>query len=711
MVVDVDAEITFSEGKEVEITSNEEGFKGIWFTATVLKLGKRNTKGKALVRYRNLLEDDNETPLTEYVKLSFIRPLPPQPKTPGDQCFEVKDVVDAFHQDGWWIGSVSEVLDNPKRYIVSFADPPDKIEFSSSDLRPHWDWVDGKWVKSSKFQEVLVSSDCQERVELSCNTTKDAGTTIQLESSDAVKCSSKNHELCCVSSRKNEMGLLTASKEPAKRKHVEGATLEDDATPLHHSKKSKDGSLANTLVPESDMKGTDQPRVEGVQQENVGLLKKRGRWLKAHAECPRHPAADKMDNSKVVAASEVSEVQKMTKEVESSVTRGLPIECISGLVTEESCHVTKEVINLQKEHGMSRYKKEDDAKTGINRIGQPHVVLETKQPKVVPRISQSPSAGKDDSAGVLEEMVSEEHTATEVESSAISVLEQAERTAVVSATDYQGKIIKVAGESGRILHENEEESPLICYKELQLGIRNIHSVVEENNPGHIPHGFANQWNGPREKSLEIVVQSPLVGMAGDNEPQEGEDLPFVKSFPMWETVESMEIFQFMPQNPHFHPLFKLKEILREGLAVGHMLNFASLVQRISTLTVADPRNLFTSILDALSDLEILGFDVKAVSDRTIDLLFMKDRHGHLQDHSKEVKLHVERYSDELTKINEEIDANYKQMRELEEKQALLLSMKGSKTSQITSLQASADVTTQDIQSVEYDFESLAGSPW
>ena len=60
-----------------------------------------------------------------------------------------------------------------------------------------------------------------------------------------------------------------------------------------------------------------------------------------------------MDNLKVAAAIEVSEVQKMTKEVESSVTRGLPIECISGLVTEESCHVTKEVFsikNLQVNH-------------------------------------------------------------------------------------------------------------------------------------------------------------------------------------------------------------------------------------------------------------------------------------------------------------------------------------------------------------------------
>ncbi|XVE80842.1 hypothetical protein DITRI_Ditri15bG0013000 [Diplodiscus trichospermus] len=263
---DVDGKMIFSEGREVEVTSDEEGYKGAWFTATIVKPPKSNTKGKALVRYKNLLEGDNETPLTENITLSFIRPLPPQPQIPGDQYFEVKDVVDAFYLDGWWAGSVSEVFDNPKRYIVSFTNPPEEIEFSPSDLRPHWEWVDGKWVKSSKFQEILVSSDCQGPFVLSCNSTKDAGTAIQLESFNAVKCSRKKQKLHCVGSRKNKMGLSTASKEPAKSKHVKRATHEGDATPLHPSKKSKDGSLANSFVPESHMK---EVLVSSVCQELV----------------------------------------------------------------------------------------------------------------------------------------------------------------------------------------------------------------------------------------------------------------------------------------------------------------------------------------------------------------------------------------------------------------------------------------------------------
>ncbi|XVF84238.1 hypothetical protein PTKIN_Ptkin17bG0009700 [Pterospermum kingtungense] len=709
----VDAESIFSEGKEVEVTSVEEGFRGAWFSATVVKSPTNNkadtreqakAKGKkhVWVQYNTLLAEGSQTPLTEKIKLSFVRPMPPQPQSSGDHCFQVDDVVDAFHLDGWWTGTVSQVFDDdPKKYVVSFAEPPEEIQFSSSDLRPHWEWVHGKWVKSSEFQEFPVSSDSKESLELSCKSLKDAGAIVLHESSAAVESSIKNFEICYVSSRR--------TKGPARSKRIR-ATGEGDATPLHPSKKFKDGSSPNLLLPEPHMKDNEQPNVECRGKENVGLLKKCGSELKLDAEGLQYSAADKMDNLKV-ASVEISEVEQMTKEVESSVQERLPTECMSGLVTEESCHVTKE-----KEHGMDWNQKENGAKSGINRRDQPRVVYEINQPKILFQISQSPSAGKYDAVDVVKETVSEEYAVTEVDSSAITRLEQAgsqtmsiERTEVVSATDSEIKLIKEAGKSGRILHQNDEQSPLICDKELHYGLQNIHSVLEEEY-SDVPPGFEDIWRDPRVESPQIMVQSPLAGKTGDNVP-EGQNLPFVKSFPIWKAVELMEIFQIMPQNPHFQPLLELNEILREGVAIGHMLTFASMVQRTSKLTVADPRNLFTSILDALLDLEKLGFDVKAVKNRASDLLFMKDRNEHLQEHSKEVEVQATQLSTELTKINEEIDANNKLIKELQEKQALLSSMQKSKMFDIASLQVSADVNTQDIHNVEYDFESLAARPW
>ncbi|XVF66988.1 hypothetical protein PTKIN_Ptkin10aG0084000 [Pterospermum kingtungense] len=140
------AEMIFSEGKEAEVTSDIEGLEGAWYTVTILKLpNKKNNDGKALVRYKNIIEDDSETPYTVSVPLSDIRPLPPRPRDPGELFYQVKDVVDAFYLHGWWPGSISKVLYNPKRYIVTLANPTEDVEVSSSDMRRHLEWVDGKW--------------------------------------------------------------------------------------------------------------------------------------------------------------------------------------------------------------------------------------------------------------------------------------------------------------------------------------------------------------------------------------------------------------------------------------------------------------------------------------------------------------------------------------------------------------------------------------
>ncbi|KAJ6974142.1 hypothetical protein NC653_030271 [Populus alba x Populus x berolinensis] len=56
--------------------------------------------------------------------------------------------VDALYNDVWWVGVVCEVNTFPQ-YVVSFKDTGRKLEFKHSDLRPHQDWINGKWVAPS----------------------------------------------------------------------------------------------------------------------------------------------------------------------------------------------------------------------------------------------------------------------------------------------------------------------------------------------------------------------------------------------------------------------------------------------------------------------------------------------------------------------------------------------------------------------------------
>lgn len=207
------------------------------------------------------------------------------------------------------------------------------------------------------------------------------------------------------------------------------------------------------------------------------------------------------------------------------------------------------------------------------------------------------------------------------------------------------------------------------------------------------------------------MQSPVRNVSVNSELVEYQEMPFVKSSSIWENIESLEAFQLMPQKPHFHPLVKYAELGREGLAIGHMVTFATLVEKTSKLKVDDSKSKFDSLLEAIADLESLGFDVKAVVDRINKLLSIKDRRGQLQDQSKNVEIQISDHTHEKTRLEEDIVAIDKMISELEEKRAFHTSMKEKKESEITTLQTNACVIDADIWKTEHDFESLAAAPW
>lgn len=144
-----------TKGATVEVTSDEEGFKGVWFEATVLGASSPGSKSKEVwVEYKSIVAEENGSePLKEVLHVSFIRPVPPVEKI---ERFELYDVVDAFHKDGWWTGVVTRVLED-SRYQVTFDNPPDELEFGVSELRFHQKWVKGKWVRPGK-QVIFFSS-------------------------------------------------------------------------------------------------------------------------------------------------------------------------------------------------------------------------------------------------------------------------------------------------------------------------------------------------------------------------------------------------------------------------------------------------------------------------------------------------------------------------------------------------------------------------
>lgn len=151
-------------GSKVEVSSDEDGFQNAWFAGFIcqapisssknpsLKKRKKSSGSEVWVQYDNLVTEKELKPLSEHVKASFIRPLPP-PDGPH-QKLEPNDVVDAFYKDCWWTGVVKAVIGD--KYFVDFEKPPDTLVLERSNLRLHLDWVDGTWRRPEKHVMVML---------------------------------------------------------------------------------------------------------------------------------------------------------------------------------------------------------------------------------------------------------------------------------------------------------------------------------------------------------------------------------------------------------------------------------------------------------------------------------------------------------------------------------------------------------------------------
>lgn len=132
--------MAFNRGDKVEVSSKEEGFLGSYYPAIILSAIGKN---EFLVQYMTLLTEDRSRPLREIVDAGDIRPEPPEiPVT----RFAILDRVDAYDNDGWWVGTVSGK--NGSKYDVYFETSGEEMVYPVAQLRIHQDWINGEWICS-----------------------------------------------------------------------------------------------------------------------------------------------------------------------------------------------------------------------------------------------------------------------------------------------------------------------------------------------------------------------------------------------------------------------------------------------------------------------------------------------------------------------------------------------------------------------------------
>ncbi|KAG8379541.1 hypothetical protein BUALT_Bualt07G0099700 [Buddleja alternifolia] len=139
--------MAFNAGDSVEVCSKEEGFLGSYYEATVV--AKITRDNQYVVEYKTLVEDDLSAPLREVVAADEVRPPPPHERPPIR--FFCGDRIDAFDNDGWWVGTVSGMNVDEGKYYVYFKLFMVEIAYHPSKLRLHQDWNKGKWSVSSGY--------------------------------------------------------------------------------------------------------------------------------------------------------------------------------------------------------------------------------------------------------------------------------------------------------------------------------------------------------------------------------------------------------------------------------------------------------------------------------------------------------------------------------------------------------------------------------
>ncbi|KAH6826449.1 hypothetical protein C2S53_014303 [Perilla frutescens var. hirtella] len=132
----------FKKGADIEISSDDDGFRGSWYAGTVIRPPKK-LSSMVLVEYKTLMADEAGTrPLRESLRLVQLRPPPPRENR---VAFEFSDEVDAYHNDGWWEGVITRVFEEDK-YAVFFRGTREQLNFKASLLRLHREWANEMWL-------------------------------------------------------------------------------------------------------------------------------------------------------------------------------------------------------------------------------------------------------------------------------------------------------------------------------------------------------------------------------------------------------------------------------------------------------------------------------------------------------------------------------------------------------------------------------------
>ncbi|KAK1307724.1 hypothetical protein QJS10_CPA09g00747 [Acorus calamus] len=662
-------------GQEVEVAGDEEGLRGAWYEATVAR--SFPSKGKVSLLYRTLaLDDDPTKPLKETVDAARVRPAPPPIDgrgRAGPVVFGPGQAVDAFYNEGWWVGTVSEVrVTDDKggpvrtlRYRVRFPDPVDEREFGVEELRVHLEWVGGEWVSKDSMGEKDI-----------CITSEDVNWVKQFQKSTA-----KEVDVPLIS-------LLTDAEDETITKSLSDTT---------HTK-SKRVKTSSTRAKVEHMRPSRKKKKNDPIEDNSRLLD----WLNV---------------SRTDAATPISE-EKGKFSVEP------PLSC-----SPEKSHIKKR--RSSRSHPIIETPSNASLQESDNESPLQNVTMVCALPALKPGIGSpkimegQTGEEKGTKKRARKPLQNDKNKDSPVEGNSTTGEDLNNQSVSAHFVVEEGKLPSNAFQRLQSLTAQAFDNVKMCYSNSHSG-RNPNLDVQND----IERNY-EQCNSPLQPSIVQVekeftsVKTSVVAVPFregstpmDTSPLDSPPLPvlpFKKKSPVWKVIDSMEIFSKRPQHPHFCPLLEIPELYREGSAISQMVTFSTLVDGIYKLQFEDSKVIIEDQLKALTDLEKHGFDLQPERSFLNSLLGVKDKCEVYEDqiNTLEEKVHEEKQKNES--LDKEVVAVDDQLVELQnsismliQKKASLLNQREMNTSNVDKLLDEIGTMKGAMLSVKCEFQKIVG---
>ncbi|KAF5194664.1 hypothetical protein FRX31_015747 [Thalictrum thalictroides] len=755
----------FRKGQEVEITSEEEGFEDSWFVANIV--GKSFSRNKYKVKYQSLLNDDETQPLTDYVEIYNIRPIPPKETLGATRSFEIDQQVDAFLNDGWWKGVINGVIDEGSRYSVFFPPTKEILEFDQFDLRAHLDWINGKWVSQNQvlFEETAVNADNCESF-LATNHTGSSVCSIDMDISQTPRAVRKNLWDEGVARSKYMQGRkdqsITESIDSpndglvSSQKYMKHSVQKSDAEVERPSKKLKCGEATCNSKRTSVKSHFDAPY--GLSFSNTKGKEKN--FNNKSAVNPISSESSPQLHSDFIEAelSEVVGVVNQTNVLEKERVKpsgsGKKQKSV-GAAGNQTTNPTRkrgrppgsgkkherEIIKplalgmafppLGTENGFSSNEVTDDQTEWPSDIAEEHQPLSIF-------LAKSSSHVVKDIEGMMDKQI-----VNVLKGKSEQIIKGSSKKASVIGLEHEAASgeLSVLKECSQLTITAEECQPLSPCSEKS----NSHAL--NGNGGALPDDqyIQNKTMNQIEVSVEVVVlphssnvaescsllhttfedESHHNNLSGDerelhlgditantcSSPKQQDEglfslpdgkLPFVKHPDLWQSCESLEVFQRMPQKPHFLPLEQYDEEIREGYAIANMLNLANLVQKTLEAKLDEPTSVYESRLKRLTDLEEHGFTVQPIRVVLEGLLKIKASYSELDDKTTDAEKEFVEEKGKLDEVEESI-------KQLNIKLQTLKKDREMRSSTLADCQRKLAEVQECIHGVKLDFEKMVAS--